>query len=997
MPTVSQSLTDDLRFNGKVSAAAAGTFVEVDTYEPDVSAYEKDPANDRRSQLRSSLNSATPPSMTFSVRAPDGVREVFELTPGETQAYFEANLSTRDAIKTRKIKEKRWGVAVKAATEMREKNLTADQLTPYAEICLWNFGALEEHQERIELREGGYGLPIVARLREDAFDRLREDPGVYGSDNSGGDISGYGTGYLDQEYLSYGGPSGQQLYLNDYWDMLAKCVAGTTKIPLLDGTSPTIADLAQRGGDFWVYSCNDSGHVVPGHAFEARSNGIKPVFDVLLDNGESVRVTGDHRFMLRDGTYRDAIDLTSGDRLMPLYRRYKGVPGKDYESIYHPGLGLWEKTHHLVSRHTHADDFFELELVEGKNKRHIDHINENSRDNRPENVQVLKCGDHMRKTVSHGIANAPERFKASLGKKRSPETCARMGEARRAWWSGLTEEQRAAFCQKIGDRRKAKFAEGKYDGWLERRKDPAYREKMSQSVKAAWDSGRREYRNHRVVSITAVGEEEVFDLSVDRYHNFAVGSGVFVHNCFWNWHHDPVAQEGVNIIRNFVLGRGMTITANDKKVQNFIDEFDKRENMDARWKTWTTGLSRDGNLFVRLVRQGDGTLKVRSLDAATIWEIITDAEDIEHVYYYAQRYQTRMQIFENPDGDAGHWISRDIPADELIHLKINASDAEVFGRSDLFVVLGYLKRLRDLSTTAVLKEQAQAAYVFDATIDGGPADVASFVSSALPKGKPSPGSTFAHNKAATIQVLDSGKNSGSSGQGSNFEGLLTMIAMGLGIAKDYLGVTSRGSRATALVATEPTTMRFEDRQDTLSIGVTRLYEYVIEEGRRYGYMSGVEDFSFTVSFPEIQKDDAASKIELINEGVGMQYLSHATAADMYANEMDIDDYNYEAECAKIAAEMQSKNPPLILTKYACVPMGDTATGVAGAAYDDGNAPPAAAGPPVAPGAQPPGNNPKQPAQMQPVASPASSTGAAQIRKDLGRNAPVAESWVGSYA
>ena len=45
------------------------------------------------------------------------------------------------------------------------------------------------------------------------------------------------------------------------------------------------------------------------------------VVKVVLDNGEEVVCTPDHRFMLRDGSYERADSLASGMSLMPLYRK----------------------------------------------------------------------------------------------------------------------------------------------------------------------------------------------------------------------------------------------------------------------------------------------------------------------------------------------------------------------------------------------------------------------------------------------------------------------------------------------------------------------------------------------------------------------------------------------------------------------------------------------------------------------------------------------------
>lgn len=101
-----------------------------------------------------------------------------------------------------------------------------------------------------------------------------------------------------------------------------QCFTGDTKVPLLDGRTLTMQELAEQypeGGPA-VYSF-DGDKIVPGRLTRAWKTASKAVAEVHLDNGEVIRCTPDHRFMLRDGTYRQAQFLTEGQSLMPLYRR----------------------------------------------------------------------------------------------------------------------------------------------------------------------------------------------------------------------------------------------------------------------------------------------------------------------------------------------------------------------------------------------------------------------------------------------------------------------------------------------------------------------------------------------------------------------------------------------------------------------------------------------------------------------------------------------------
>ena len=98
------------------------------------------------------------------------------------------------------------------------------------------------------------------------------------------------------------------------------CFTGDTKVKLLDGTDSSFAELAQLPSDavFHVYSVDERGRVVVGEGSSARitRRGAR-LLELTLDNGETIRCTPDHRFMLRDGTYKQAKDLAEQDSLMP--------------------------------------------------------------------------------------------------------------------------------------------------------------------------------------------------------------------------------------------------------------------------------------------------------------------------------------------------------------------------------------------------------------------------------------------------------------------------------------------------------------------------------------------------------------------------------------------------------------------------------------------------------------------------------------------------------
>ncbi|HLJ73271.1 MAG TPA: dCTP deaminase, partial [Thermoanaerobaculia bacterium] len=121
----------------------------------------------------------------------------------------------------------------------------------------------------------------------------------------------------------------------------ARCFRGDTRVALIDGTSPTLEEMARRAGSgelFRGYSIGDNGRVIVSLLDAPRYIGRDALLEVGLDSGELIHATPDHDFMLRDGRMLAAASLCPGHSLMPLYR--KVVRGGEW--VYQPSSEHWE-------------------------------------------------------------------------------------------------------------------------------------------------------------------------------------------------------------------------------------------------------------------------------------------------------------------------------------------------------------------------------------------------------------------------------------------------------------------------------------------------------------------------------------------------------------------------------------------------------------------------------------------------------------------------------
>jgi deoxycytidine triphosphate deaminase len=127
----------------------------------------------------------------------------------------------------------------------------------------------------------------------------------------------------------------------------ARCFRGDTRVALVDGTAPTLEEMAMRhekGELFWGYSIGPNGRLIVALLDAPRFIGRDSLVEIELDNGQSIHATPDHQFMRRDGRMAEAAALRPGDAVMPLYRHV----ARGYEMVYQPLTGHLHPTHRLA-------------------------------------------------------------------------------------------------------------------------------------------------------------------------------------------------------------------------------------------------------------------------------------------------------------------------------------------------------------------------------------------------------------------------------------------------------------------------------------------------------------------------------------------------------------------------------------------------------------------------------------------------------------------------
>ena len=410
-------------------------------------------------------------------------------------------------------------------------------------------------------------------------------------------------------------------------------------------------------------------------------------------------------------------------------------------------------------------------------------------------------------------------------------------------------------------------------------------EVKQQALKEAIVGGKKEDEGWR--SLTEDTRRDLTPLTQERMQEIA----------FHLYEMNPMAHRILEMTKDFVVGEGITFTAEDPEVEKVLTEFwnDPVNAWNLKQGQRVMELGLYGEQFYPVaVNDVDGKVRMGYLDPAAVAKVLADPENVE-IIRQVKRKGSLTQVQKtydvvNLDEDLKSKTYGYLTG-EIFFFAINKVANSLRGRSDLFSLADWVDGYDQFLFNRLERSHLMNVFLWDVTLEGmGQTDIDAWLKK---QGIPKPASLRAHNERVKWKAVV--PELGAHDASEEAKLFRNMILGGAGYPPHWFAGGEGITRATALEMSTPVMKRLKTRQRYFKYMIELIFLFVIHQAIIHGKFGKREvNKGFTVALPKLLEKD------IYTLALGLKFIINALATGMEKKWID------EKDAKRIYAYMMSQ-------------------------------------------------------------------------------------------
>jgi len=357
------------------------------------------------------------------------------------------------------------------------------------------------------------------------------------------------------------------------------------------------------------------------------------------------------------------------------------------------------------------------------------------------------------------------------------------------------------------------------------------------------------------------------------------------------------AFSSVEVVKDFVIGNGVSFKAADPKVQAALDQHWKMNEWEDRLEERVRSFGIFGEqLYPAFVREKDGLVRISSVSPTKILGVLRDpenAEDLQKVVVSTGKEQASATNFTLGSELDGKQKSFDIMKlneegeleGDAFFFAINRISGATRGAPDSLASVDWFEGLDNFIFSLLERGEISQNVVFDLQYDGANEQELRKKANAFMADLKS-GGVFAHNEKVNLSIKV--PQLGAEDADKAVSILLRQIQSGTRLSGLFFGDSVDLTKGTATELSMPVGRYMQSRQNKIRRMITKIFDYQIQESKKAGQLEGVKDFSFEIFMPKILLRDvkmitgALKELgESLTEAVENGWVSSENAGKVY--------------------------------------------------------------------------------------------------------------------